>query len=154
MTINFIKFLMAAVLAAISFQVCAGVSVANAWVRGVVPGQVDTGAFMTIRSSQAVTLIGASSSAAKSVDIHQMSVENGMMQMRPIDAIAIARHGVLELKPGAYHVMLNGLNKPLVKGTSVPITLIFRDANGKTFNAEVQAKVRDLTATSSSTKGM
>ena len=149
-----VKLLIAAGLAVLTFQACAGVTVTNAWVRGVVLGQSDTGAFMTIHSSEPVTPTGVTSPAAKSADIHQMSVDNGMMHMRPVDAIAIAGHGVLELKPGAYHVMLIGLVKPLVKGASVPMTLIFRDAGGKTFTTDIQAEVRDLTATNTSTKGM
>ena len=154
MITNFVKVLMAGALVMLSMQARAGVDVSDAWVRGVVPGQTATGAFMTIRSSDAVTLIAATSPAAKSVDIHQMSVENGMMRMLPVDAIPIGRHGVLELKPGAYHVMLSELVRPVRKGDNVPITLTFRGADGQTFSVVVQARVRDLTATSGTSKGM
>jgi copper(I)-binding protein len=151
---NSIKLMIASVLTALAMQANAGVTVIDAWVRGVVPGQTDTGAFMTIRSSEATTLTAAKSAVAKSVDIHQMGVDNGMMQMRPVDSIAIASGGVLELKPGAYHFMLLGLTRLLVKGERVPITLIFRDTTGKSFTTDVQAEVRDLTATNASGKGM
>ena len=148
-----VRTILAAALAAVSLHVGAAVTVTDAWVRGVVPGQTATGAFMTIRSSEPVTLIGVTASVATSADIHQMSMDNGMMRMRPVESIPIAAQGVLELKPGAYHVMLMGLAKPLVKGASVAVTLRFRDAGGKTFNTEVQAEVRDLTATATPAKG-
>ena len=36
----------------------------------------------------------------------------------------------VELKPGGYHVMLLDLKAPLEKGSTVPMTLVFQDAQG------------------------
>ena len=132
----------------------ADITVVAPWVRGVVPGQTATGAFMTIRSTEATTLVGASSPAADSVQLHQMSVDNGTMRMRPVESVAIAPHGHLDLQPGSYHLMIVGLNRSLVTGDTVPLTLRFRDPDGRERSTQVQAEVRDLTASAPKMKGM
>ncbi len=55
-------------------------------------------------------------------------------------------HGSVDLKPGSYHVMLNGLTKLLVKGEKVLVTLTFESKDGEKTSTEVQADVRDLTS--------
>jgi len=51
----------------------------------------------------------------------------------------IPAKGELKLTPGAYHIMLIGLNRPLVAGDMLPIKLKFEKAGEVT----VQAKVKD-----------
>ena len=123
----------------------AAVTVTQPWVRGVVKGQAETGAFMTLKSDEATSLVGASSPAAKTVQIHEMKMEGDMMKMRPVSAVDIPANSTLELKPGGYHVMLIGLVKPLAKGDKVPLKLRFRAKNGAQSTVDVQAEVRDLT---------
>ena len=130
-------------MAALSAQ--AAVTVTQAWVRGVVKGQAETGAFMTLKSQEATSLIGAASPVAKTVQIHEMKMEGDMMKMRPVAAIEIPANSTVELKPGGYHVMLMGLNKPLAKGDKVPLKLTFRAKNGTQSTVDVQAEVRELT---------
>ena len=113
--------------------------------RGVVKGQTETGAFMTLTATEATSLVGAASPVAKAVQIHEMKMEGDMMKMRPVKALAIPANIPVELKPGGYHVMLIDLTKPLAKGDMVPIKLTFRDKGGSESTLEVQAQVRELT---------
>ena len=142
----------ASTLFSMVFSAYAEVTVAAPWVRGVVKGQTATGAFMTLKSTDATSLVGASSPVAKTVQIHEMKMQGDIMRMRPVEAIDIAANKVLELKPGGYHVMLMGLTKPLADGDKVPITLTFRSKGGAKSTVDVQAEVRPLTQPSAPAK--
>ena len=124
----------------------AEVTVTQPWVRGTVAPQKATGAFMTLKSTSDAKLIGASSPAAKQVEIHEMAMVNNVMRMRPVAEVALPAGKDVALKPGGYHVMLMGIQHQLKQGDVVPITLTVRGADGKTQTIEVQAQVRDLTA--------
>ena len=141
-----IKLAFATSLAMIATATFAEVTITDPWVRGVVPGQSATGLFMTIKSTEAATLVGVSSPVAKSIEIHQMIMKGDMMTMRPMPSLPIPANGTVAFKPGGYHAMLNDLTKPLVKGEKVPVTLTFQGKDGKKTSTEIQAEVRDLAA--------
>jgi periplasmic copper chaperone A len=133
-------------LAIITAPALAQVTVTDAWVRGTVPGQKATGAFMSITSATDATLVSASSPAAKVVEIHEMAMDGGVMKMRAIDKLALPAGKPVQLKPGGYHVMLMDITAPLADGQTVPVTLTFVGKDGKKTTQEVKAPVRALTA--------
>ena len=55
-------------------QAWAEVAVTEAWVRGTVPAQKATGAFMKLKSSEDAKLVSAASPAAKIVEVHEMAM--------------------------------------------------------------------------------
>ena len=75
------------------FMTCAGcalaadVKVDGPWVRGTVAGQKATGAFMAITASDGAALVSASSPLAGVVELHTMSMDDGVMRMRPVPKI-------------------------------------------------------------------
>ena len=74
-------------------------------------------------------LLGGSSEAANSFELHVMSMENGVMKMRPVEGgIEIKPGETVEFKPESYHVMFVGLKEPLVQGHRVKATLEFAKA--------------------------
>ena len=74
-------------------------------------------------------LLGGSSEAANSFELHVMSMENGVMKMRPVEGgIEIKPGETVEFKPESYHVMFVGLREPLVQGHRVKATLDFEKA--------------------------
>lgn len=74
-------------------------------------------------------LLGGSSEAAKSFELHVMSMENGVMKMRPVEGgIEIKPGETVEFKPESYHAMFVGLKEPLVQGHRVKATLDFEKA--------------------------
>jgi len=133
-------------LALITAPALAQVTVTDAWVRGTVPGQKATGAFMSITSATDATLVSASSPAAKVVEIHEMAMDGGVMKMRAVDKLALPAGKPVQLKPGSYHVMLMGITEPLAEGQTVPVTLTFVGKDGKKTTQEVKAPVKALTA--------
>ena len=143
-----LKFLIPAVLALGTMTASAEVTISEPWIRGMVAGQSATGAFMTIKSTEATALVGASSPVASKVEIHQMSMDQGVMKMRPLDRLQVPANGTVRLEPGGYHVMLIGVAKPLAKGDKVPLALRFQGKDGKKFSKEITVDVRDIAAQS------
>jgi copper(I)-binding protein len=124
----------------------AQVVVTEAWVRGTVEGQTSTGAYMTLTSAHDVTLIGASSDVAGRTSIHEMSMQDQMMMMRPVKDLPIRAGQPFALDGGHYHVMLEDLKRRLNVGDSVGLDLQFLDANGAKRVVPVVAPVRELAA--------
>ena len=63
----------------------------------------------------------------------------GVRQVR--QALELPAGKAVELKPGGYHVMLMDLKAPLLKGTSVAVTLFFQDAQGVESQQQLQLPV-------------
>ena len=136
-----LKRIWVAGLALAAAQAWAEVTVTEAWVRGTVPAQKATGAFMKLKSSEDAKLVSAASPAAKIVEVHEMAMKGNVMEMRAIDALALPAGKTVELKPGGYHVMLIDLVKPLAAGEKVPVTLTVIGKDGKKSAVEVKAEV-------------
>lgn len=134
-------FLAAALVLAAS-AVHAQVTVDKPWVRTTVAQQTTTGAFMTITSVQGGKLVSASSPVAASVEVHEMKMDGNVMKMRPVDALPLPAGKPVELKAGAYHMMLLGLKAPVKFGDVVPITLVIEDAKGKRQTVDVKATAK------------
>ena len=122
------------------------VQVSDAWVRGTVPAQTASGAFMDITSSAAARLVGASSAAAGRVELHEMRMEGSTMKMRAVDKLELPAGKPVRLGPGGYHLMLLDLKRALQAGATVPLTLEIESAGGKRSKVEVAVEVRGLGA--------
>lgn len=118
------------------------VKVDDAWVRATVAPQKATGAFMQLTSAHAAKVVAASSPVAGMVEIHEMKMDDGVMKMRAVDALPLPAGQAVALKPGSYHVMLMGLQRPIKAGEVVPLTLTVEGADGKRTDVEVKAKAR------------
>jgi copper(I)-binding protein len=141
------RWLLTAVLAA---SACSGawaqsVTVNNAWARATVPGQKAAGVFMTLSSPVGSRLTSASSPVAAFGQVHEMRMEGDIMKMRALkDGLEIPAGKSVELKPGGYHVMLMDLKNPLMKDTTIPVTLVFVDANGMESKTELTVPVNAM----------
>ena len=124
----------------------ADVTVKESWVRGTTPAQKATGAFMEITSSEAASLLSASSPVAGVVEIHTMKMEDGVMKMRAIPKLDLPAGKGVKLAPGGNHVMLMDLKQQMKKGDVVPITLKIEGKDKKVQMLEIKAEVRDLAA--------
>lgn len=138
-------FALLAVLAAAPVAT-AQIAVMDPWVRGTVPAQKTTGAFMQLKSATDVALVSVSSPAAKVAELHEMRMEGGVMRMGAVKRLELPAGKVVTLSPGGYHLMLMELNAQVREGDKVPLTLGFEDKAGKRFTVDVQATARALTA--------
>jgi copper(I)-binding protein len=122
------------------------IEVEKPWARATPAGAQTGAAYMTLdnKSGSADRLTGASSDVAATLQIHEMAVVNGVMQMRQlVEGLPIPAGGTVELKPGSYHIMLLRLKKPLTAGETFPLTLTFEKAG----NISVAIPVQALSAT-------
>ena len=122
----------------------ADVTATDAWVRGTVPAQKSTGAFMTLLSTERARIVEVRTPLAKSAEIHASEMHGGVMHMHATDDLVLLPGKRVELKPGGYHIMLMGLARPLAAGESVPLTIVFEERQGKRRTLDVKAEVRPL----------
>jgi copper(I)-binding protein len=105
--------------------------ISQPWSRATPKGASVAGAYFKITNTGTVPdrLIGGSAPIAGRFEIHTMTMDNGVMKMRPVkDGLEIKPGESVELKPGSYHVMLLDLKQPFAKGEHVKGTLTFEKA--------------------------
>jgi len=122
------------------------VTIDNAWVRSTMPGQEVSAAYMTLTSQQNIHLISVESDVTKSVEIHSMSMQNGVMKMRMLKELPLTAGKPYALAPGGYHLMLFDLKKPLNAGDKVNFVLTFKagtQAQKQTVSVHVKSTADD-----------
>ena len=138
------RFILLLGLAALALPLyAASVIVEDAWTRSTAPLQPVAGAFMKLTSDTDAVLVGASSPMAGRVEVHKMSMQDGVMSMRPVKSLFLPKGQTIELKPGGYHIMLMDLKQPFKVGETVPLILKVR-AGKKVRTVNVKAEVRDM----------
>jgi copper(I)-binding protein len=104
------------------------VTAKQAWSRATPKGAKVAAGYLTIenRGVQPDRLLSASSGAAAKVEIHQMSMQDGIMTMRPLDGgLAIPPDTTVTLVPGGDHIMFIGLIAPFEEDQRIPVLLNF-----------------------------
>jgi copper(I)-binding protein len=136
--------LSACLFSLLSFYAVAGeeVEISNAWTRATAPGQQVGASYMVLTSKSDLSLEKAESTAAGNVEIHSMTMKNGVMQMRMLDRLPLKANQPEKLEPGGFHLMLFDLKKPLKAGESVDFTLHFKDSAGKTTQLQISSPVK------------
>lgn len=105
--------------------------IGHPWSRATPPGAKVGGGYLKIenKGSTPDRLVAASLERAGRVEIHEMSINEGVMRMRELPAgIAIAGGAAVELKPGGLHLMLMELGAPLRQGERLRGSLMFERA--------------------------
>jgi periplasmic copper chaperone A len=122
----------------------AHVDVADLWIRPTVEGQKGTGGFMKLTARDNLQLVGVSTPLTKAAEVHEMrpsKADTNVMEMREAKTVALPKGQTVEFKPGGYHLMFMDLKQVLSNGGTVPLTLHFKDAKGKTSKLDVTASV-------------
>jgi copper(I)-binding protein len=107
------------------------ISVENAWSRAVPSGAKVAVGFLAIRNDgdEPDRLLSASAPFAGKTEIHQSSMAEGMMRMRPVpDGVRVPAKGTVMLEPHSYHLMFMQLTQPLQEGDTVTAKLTFERA--------------------------
>ena len=102
----------------------------NVWIKDNPFNHPMTAGYLTIHntSNSDTKLIAVSSSIAKRIEIHQISVENEIMKMRPLkDGLIIPANAITYLKPGDFHLMFFGLKKQMNPLETHLINLTFQN---------------------------
>lgn len=103
--------------------------ISGATIRKPPGGRDVTAGYLTITNPGAPDrLVGASTPAAGSVELHTHTMADGMMQMRKVDGFDLATGATLTLASGGDHLMLFGVTPELGADGPVPVTLTFEKA--------------------------
>jgi copper(I)-binding protein len=101
--------------------------VTNPWARAT-PGTLRIGAaYMTIanRGGAPDRLLKVETPVAERAELHTTVTQNGVMQMRPVDSIALPPGQAVQFAPGGIHLMLINLGAPLEEGGHFAMRLSF-----------------------------
>ena len=116
--------------------------ISQAWSRATPNGAKIAGGYLTIenKGSMPDRLIGGSGDVAAKIEVHEMTVKDGVMTMRPLDkGLTIEPGKSIKLAPGGYHLMMFDLKGQLKQGDKVPVTLEFEKAGKVQVTLDVQA---------------
>ncbi|HEX9391094.1 MAG TPA: copper chaperone PCu(A)C [Usitatibacteraceae bacterium] len=117
--------------------------VTGAWVKTTIPGGSVSAAYMQIQSPTALKLLKVEAPIAGDAQIHDMKMNDGVMEMKELDSLAIPAGQMVELKPGGRHVMLMNLTGPIRLGDNVPLKLVFEGADKKKISVRIKATARE-----------
>jgi copper(I)-binding protein len=131
-------------LIGMSWQVLAQTQIEDAWVRATVAGQPSSGAFMTLTASEDSKLLSVQSPVAKTVQIHQSSMQDDVMKMQQVQSVALPAGKPVSFDPHGYHIMLMNLTAQIKEGDKVPLTLTVENAKGEKETIQVEAVAKAL----------
>jgi periplasmic copper chaperone A len=148
-----IVLLLALVLASLATAAAANdykigaLEIQQPWTRATPKGAKTAAGYVAIKNTGSAPdrLTGGSLAGAGAAQVHEMTMDQGVMKMRAVpDGIEIKPGETVELKPGALHLMFTDLKARLVKGQLVKGTLTF--ANAGTVDVEFAIEGMGATA--------
>ena len=119
------------------------VAISNGWIRATHPGQAVGAGYLTLTSAQDATLTSVTSTLTPSVEIHSMTMKNGVMKMRMLETLALPANKPISLAPGGYHLMFFDLKQPLAVGEKVTLNLSFTNAKSEKSTQTVVLDVKE-----------
>ena len=137
--LGFALLALAAALAAPA-ALAEGLTVTNSWSRSTPPGAKVGVVYFTLKNDtkKSDRLLKLSAPVAEKIEVHRTEVLVGIARMREVAVLHVDAGQTLEFRPGGMHVMLTGLKKPLVAGTSYELDLLFEVAGPRKVRVEVR----------------
>ena len=108
-----------------------GLQSGHPWARATPNGASVGGGYLKITNTGTTPdrLVSGTSAVSGRFEVHEMSMDNGVMKMRLLkDGIEIKPGETVELKPGGFHIMMLDLKEPIKEGARVKGTLVFEKA--------------------------
>jgi copper(I)-binding protein len=114
--------------------------VRDAWARATPPGTAVAAVYLTVEGgAKPDTLRAATTAVAAMTQIHSVTETDGVARMRETDGVAVPARGKVVLGPGGLHLMLMGLERPLVAGDRFDVALEFAHAGRRVASVVVIA---------------
>jgi copper(I)-binding protein len=135
-------FALAIVAAFAGLPAVAGeLAVVNAWSRSTPPVAKVGVVYFTLKNDtkKSDRLLKLSTPVATKVEVHRTEELDGIARMREVAVLHVDAGQTLEFQPGGLHVMLMGLRKPLIAGTSYDLDLLFEVAGPRKVKVTVRA---------------
>lgn len=118
------------------------IQITHAWSPPAPPSAPTAAGYLTLANAgpSPERLIGVSSPDFDSVQVHQMSMRDGVMTMRPVArGLAVPAGGSVTLSPDTVHLMLVGPKHVFKAGDHIPIVLTFERLGSVRAELDVQA---------------
>ncbi|WP_306227938.1 copper chaperone PCu(A)C [Bosea beijingensis] len=119
--------------------------IGHPWSRATPAGAKVGGGYLSIENTgtAADRLVSVSVPFAARAEVHEMTVKDGIMTMRPMDqGVEVPPGAKVEFKPGGYHIMFMELKQQLKQGEMIKGTLTFEKAG----TVDVEFKVDSIAA--------
>ena len=109
------------------------------WARASIGTNRPAAAYLTIRNegTEDDALLAVSTPLSGIAEVHAMSMKDGVMRMGPAGPVEIPAGGKVLLAPGGLHIMMMKLQKALIKGKTIEITLSFKRSGKITVTAPI-----------------
>lgn len=107
------------------------IEIGHPYARAMLPGAKVGGGYLKLTNAGSTDdrLVSATADRARSIQLHEMKIDGGVMIMRELQGgIDIPKGATVELKPGGYHVMFMDVKQPFKEGETVKATLTFEKA--------------------------
>ena len=131
-----------AILALTPGVLASDVMVKGAFARASAVPRAKTGTVyltLTNNGSKADRLLSVTTAASDTAQVHESVEKDGVATMKHLEALEIPARGTVELKPGGIHIMLIGLKQDLAAGTTLQLTLTFKNAGEITFEVPIKS---------------
>lgn len=118
------------------------IKIDHPWMRVPPPAAKVAGGFMKLTNTGSTPdrLVGGTAAISGRIEVHEMSVTDGVMRMRELKpGLDLAPGATVELKPGSYHVMFMDLKGMPEAGKPVKGTLVFEKAGTVEIEYKVEA---------------
>jgi hypothetical protein len=135
------KAMFAAVLLALVIPVHAGeIIVEDPWIREAPPTMSMLGGFMKLhnKSDRERNIVSAEGADFGWIEVHRTMMQDGMARMVPQEQITIPAGGMVELKPGDFHLMLMQPKRQLKAGDMSKIIVKFADGESMAIDLTVR----------------
>jgi copper(I)-binding protein/mono/diheme cytochrome c family protein len=118
------------------------VAIMNARVLEAHPRAKVNAGYMTLVNvgPEEVTLVKVESEAFRNVEVHEMAMVDGLMEMKRIAYTSIPANGQTQLEPGGKHLMLLDPLAHLPAGRNVDMTLTFKSGRQQKVSFEVESR--------------
>jgi copper(I)-binding protein len=119
----------------------AGLSADEAWARASMGAGTTGAVFLVLHNdgAQAQRIVSSSTPVAEAAELHTHSMNDGVMQMRQVEALEVPAGGSLMLQPGGDHVMLFGMKQLLQEGETFELTLTSESGESVTLPVAVMS---------------
>jgi copper(I)-binding protein len=145
------KFLIASLIAAAAIAAgtasaadykVGALEIEQPWSRALPKGATVAVGYMKIKNTgtEPDRLVGGATPVAAKFEIHEMTMEKGVMRMRPLPAgVEIKPGETVELKPSGMHIMMMDVKQPIVRGKPFKASLTFEKAGAVDVDFAVEA---------------
>lgn len=117
-------------------------AIMNAWVREAHPRAKVNAGYMTLVNigPEQVTLVKVESDGFQNVEVHEMAMADGLMEMRRLADVTIPPNDQVHLVPGGKHLMLIGPREHLAAGQKIDMTLTFKSGRQQNVSLNVESR--------------